>query len=122
MENQNLKNEAKKLRSDGKTYKEISSILNVSLFSAKKMCTYILNKSFKMGPNPKVTKKVQFRIKGATCNLEDSGEKFISRKIIEACDIDISIRTVQRHLKAMQYKYKRATAIISLTKHIRQKE
>ena len=50
------------------------------------------------------------------CNLQDSGEKIISRKIVEACNLDISIRAVHRHLKIIQYKYKRATAIISLTK------
>jgi len=68
-----------------------------------------------MGPNPKVAKKVQLRIKRAICNFRDSGEKIISRKIVKAGNLDISIRTVQRHLKTVQYKYKRATAIISLT-------
>ena len=72
--------------------------------------------TFKMGLNPKVTMKVQLRIKRAMCNLQDSGEKNISRKIVEARDLDISVRTVQRHLKTMQYKYKRTTAIIILTK------
>jgi len=68
-----------------------------------------------MGPNPKVNKKIQLRIKRAMCSLQDSGEKITSRKIVAACDLDMSISTVQRHLKSKQWKYKRATAIISLT-------
>ena len=64
-----------------------------------------------MGPNPKVTKKVQLRITKAISNLHDS-----RKKNAVPCNLYISIRTVQRHLKTTQYEYKRATTIISLTK------
>ena len=59
MEKQNLKNEAHKLRNNGKTYKGIVSMLNVSLLSSSKMCTYIHEKTSKMRHKVKVIKKIK---------------------------------------------------------------
>ena len=54
---------AKRLRASGKTYNEIGEILGVTLFSARKMCTYVPKLNYKKGPMPIIDKKIQLRIK-----------------------------------------------------------
>ena len=116
MKLQNLKAEAKRLRSQGKTYREIGDVLGVSLFSARKMCTYIPKKTVKVGRKRKITKTLQLRIKRAISSLQNVSEKINTRKIVEICNVDASLRTVQRHMKDIQMKYKKASSIICLTK------
>ena len=116
-----LKCEAKKLRDEGNTYKEISAKLNITLFSARKMCTYEPKKTAKVGPKSKITSKLNLRIKRAISTLQAKHEKINSPKLIEMTDANVSLRTLQRHLRNMQFKYKRASGIITLTKEHKEK-
>jgi len=85
------------------------------------MCTYISNKTYKVGRKRKISKKFKIRIKRCISSLQDAGEKINTRKTVEMCNVDASFRTVQRHMKAIQMKYKKASVIISLTKALKSK-
>ena len=100
-----LNDEAKNLRIAEKTYKEIGSLLNISLFSARNLCAYVPTQNAKRGPKPKITKKINLRIKRAISTFQDAGQKVNSRKIVETTEAKVSIRTVQQHLMGMQLKY-----------------
>jgi len=53
-----LKDEAKQLRIARKTYKEIGSFLNISLFSARNLCAYVLMQNAKRVPKLKIAKNI----------------------------------------------------------------
>ena len=115
MRNLEIKNLAIPFRNEGKTYREIGDILNVSLFSARKMCTYVPRMNVKKGPIPIIDKKMQIRLKRAISNLKSTGQKINSRKLIELTDLNASIKTVQRYMKCNEYKYKKIRSKIILS-------
>ena len=78
-----LKYEAKKLRGEGNTYKEISSKLNIPLFSALKMCTYESKKTAKVYPKPEVFPKIELRIKRVISTLQSKQKKLIPKKLLK---------------------------------------
>ena len=115
MKNLQIKMMAKRLRASGKTYNEIGEILGVTLFSARKMCTYVPKLNYKKGPMPIIDKKIQLRIKRSISNLKSMGQKVNSTKIIKMADFSASTRTVQRYMKLNKYKYKKVPARIILS-------
>jgi len=116
MKLQYIKEQAKNLRKENKTYAKIGNILHISLFSARNMCSHEPRKNSKIGRKPKITKKMDMRIKTAIANIHQAGEKVNSQKIIKETGANVSIRTAQRHLLRMDLKYKRASPVIFLSK------
>jgi len=113
------KDEAIELRIKGLTYKEIGQKMNISLNSAKSLCSYTLKTlKKKRGPKPKITKKLQFRIKRQISFSLNKGERVTSSKIMKECEINANVRTVQKYLRKEGYKYKKARKEIVLTKSI----
>ena len=92
MKLQYIKEQAKNLRKENKTYAEIGNILHFSLFSARNMCSYEPRKNSKIGRKPKIKKKMVMRIKRAITNIHQAGEKVNSRKIIEETGANASIQ------------------------------
>ena len=75
MISKNLIEEAKKLRAECLSYKEISQKMNIKMFCARHMCTYKPKRTLKIGPKFKITKKINLRIKRAISHLQSNGEK-----------------------------------------------
>lgn len=106
---------AKSLRNDGKTYKEIGDILKISLFSARKLCTYIPKITHKRGPKNKINKKIQLQIKRRVALLNEEDKKVDSPKIIKELNLNVSKSTVQRYFRRSDLIYKRARSQIILS-------
>lgn len=109
---------AKKWKENGATYNEIGRRLEISKKSAINLCQYKLKKlKKKTGPKNKITKKLQLKMKREISNILNSGQKVFSQKIIQNCDLLVSKRTVQRHLKKNNYVYQSASTQIVLSQH-----
>ena len=86
------------------------------------MCTYEPKKTAKVGPKTKISPKIKLRIKRVISTLQSKQEKINSRKNIEMTGANVSIRTIQRQLQCMQFKHKRISGIINLTKQHKEKK
>lgn len=109
------RNMAIQLNEDGYNFNEISSIMNISRFSARSLCQYKLKKNpKKKGSVKKIGKKDGLRIKRQISTFFENGEKVNSRKIKESCNLNVSTRTVQRYMKNTGFKYKKVKSQIFL--------
>jgi len=108
---------ALKLREDGCSYKEIGQKMNITLNSAKSLCTYTIKTiKRKPGPKPKIVKKSRLCIKRKISSILDQGQRVTSPKIMKECNLICHLRTVQKYLKKAGYKYKKAVKQIVLSK------
>ena len=103
------------------SYEEISKVLNVT----KSQVQYVLNQKHvinkcKRGPKPKIGKKEKLQIKRSINRILKEGKKVNSSKILAECELNVSKWTVQRSLKKMDLKYKKASIQIKLTQQHRQ--
>ena len=80
------------------------------------MYAYVPKRTNKMSHKRKITKKINFQIKRTIAKLRHAGDKIISQKIVQDTNLNVSLRTVQRHLLRMKLKYKQGSPIICLTK------
>lgn len=105
-----------KLKSDGLTFKQISEFLGLSLNSTQSLFYYnkICHKK-KTGPKKKITKKDFLAIKRTISHKLEKSERITSPFLIKECNLNANVRTVQKHVKAMGYKYKKANKEIVLT-------
>ena len=118
MHNESIRSLAKRLRSEGKTYKEIAEILGFSLFSARKLCTYQCKIRKQRGPKFKINKTIQLQIKRKIFTLKSNAKKVTCSILIKELDLNVSKTTVQRYMTRIGYKYKRAKyQIILSAKH-----
>lgn len=113
------KNLARKLKEDGLTYSQISSIMCLSRHSVRGLC---VNKQRihkkKTGPKPKIKKKDVLSIKRKISMYKELHEKVNSTKIIRDCELNVSPNTVQRCLRKLDFKYRKAKSqIVLTTKH-----
>lgn len=107
----------KKLKSEGKSFSKIGSILGISKDSAKNFFKYKLKYHRKKpGPKPIIDKRYKLRIKRQMSRLEESGEKVNCTKLQNECDLKLSTRTLQRHFKLEGAKYVKGKQQIQLTK------
>ena len=106
MQEESLRLLSKKLRSKGKTYGEIGSILDVSLFTAMKLCKYDKRVSKKRGPKFKVHKATQLAIMSHVKKLNQGDEKILSSRQVSDLKLNLSINTVHRHMQRCGYIYK----------------
>lgn len=107
---------AKKLRKEGRTYKEIGERLDLSLFSARKLCTYNRKVTKKRGRKFLIDKRKHLAIKRCISTLSSNGEKINSKKIINQTGLNESQSTVQRWFTRQDFKYKKASKEIILSK------
>lgn len=104
-------------RADGQTLKEISSDIKIPISAVQSILSRRVGRTKrKPGPKSKLSKKHVLQIKRAINSISESREKLNAPKIISRCDLDVSISTVQRHLRSKGLIYKSPTKSISLSK------
>ena len=117
MHSDSNRNIAKNLRKNGKTFSEIGTVLSLSEHAARGLIVY--NKVIqakKCGPRNKIDRRLSLKIKRCISQIKESGKKVNSTKIIDQCNLILSNKTVQRHLKSEGYKYKNICQKMVLSK------
>ena len=121
MKSKDIRIIARRLQEEGKSYKEIAEILFITRFSARNLITYKLKViKKKIGLKHKVTKKTSMSIKREISSLGENEERINATKLVRNLSLNVSERTVRRHLLKLDYKYVKATNQIILSK--KQKE
>jgi len=109
-------------KSEGQSYAEIASRLRISRYAARNLCVYrCKTKKIKSGPKSKMCNSSKLRLKRKISHLEAIGEKVNAPKLIQECNLNASISTVQRYLRSTGLKYKRISSRIFLTATHKQK-
>jgi len=112
-----IKKIAFNLRSQGKSYGEIASILGLTRSAIQNLVNY--NKKWhkkKRGPKFSIDKKQSTILKRFIHRENESGNKVNSTKILRYGNLPSSRRTVSRWLKSQDLKYKKEAQRILLTK------
>lgn len=121
MKSEDLRFNAQRLREEGNSYGEIAKILGITRFCARSLIIYKLRKNKKkIGCKSKITKRDTLSLKREIARLNAQHEKVNSKKLMRVLDINVSPRTVHRHLAKIDYKYKRASNKIVLSKKHKQ--
>lgn len=110
-------NVIKSLKSEGKSFKEISDIMKLSRNTVIHLYYYdrkTLKK--KRGPKFKLSSFEKLRIKRQVAQYKKSNEKVNASKIKKSCYLRISTRSIQRHFKSEGYRYCKAKSQIILSK------
>ena len=117
-----LKQLAVLYKNEGRSYAEISEILHISRNCAINLCNYE-NKRFpkKRGPKFILNKAQKLGIKRAIGNLKENYKKVNSKKLKDECSLNVSVRTIQRHMKIVGFNYKRMPSMIILNKKHKEK-
>lgn len=116
MKSETLRFNVLKLKGKGKSYSEIANILNISRNQVVNMCQYDLKiMKKKRGPQFKLKKYDKLKIKRKISIFENNQERINSNKIKKQCCLDVSVRTIQRHMKRCEMKYKNVRKQILLT-------
>lgn len=112
----------KRLRESGKSFKEIAEMLNLTINTCITMVHY-KNKTYKMkrGPKSKLSKTDKLSVKREISRLKNNQEKVNCSKLKENCNLDVSTRTLQRHMINLKLKYRNKQKRIFLSKNHRQK-
>jgi len=97
------------LKNKGHTFKEISDVLGITYDATRNLCQYkkVMNPR-KRGAKAKIMKKDCLCIKRAIARFTCSGEKITSPKIKEETHLNVSTKTVRRHMTRIGAKYKRS--------------
>lgn len=110
-----LRNLAQKHRKDGKTYKEIGNILNITDQCARNLCRYSIKKDVrKRGPKFKLQGLDRFRIRREVTIIKTAKEKVTTTKIITNCRLNISKTTTWRELNRCGFRCKKAKIVAKL--------
>lgn len=117
MRNQSERDIAKRLKAMGHTYNYIGQALAISKLSAKNLCIYNTKECpNKRGPKLKITERANLKIKRSISYLKNNGKKVNSSKLKVECNLNVSVRTIQRHMKRSDYKYTKLKSQIYLSK------
>ena len=82
---------ALRYRADGKSYNEISDILDISKECARHLCRYkIKSVTIKRGPKCKLNGLDQFRLRKEVQNIKMMQQKVTTTKIMKNCKLNIS--------------------------------
>jgi len=105
------------LKAHGLGYKKISKVTGLSRDIVRGICLkrQVINHK-KRGPKFILGKKEKVRIKRCISTFNEKKEKANSTKIITECQLHVSPSTLQRHLKAANFRYKTAKKVIQLSK------
>jgi len=107
----------KSLKSEGKTFKEISDIMKISRNCVMHLYYYerkILKK--KRGPKFQLSSFEKLRIKRQVALYKGAKEKVNASKIKKSCHLRLSNRSIQRHFKSEGYRFRKAKSQIILSK------
>jgi len=108
---------AQKLRNENKTFNEIGRIMNVSRHVARKLCVYKrIAHPKKRGRKCLLQQSNKLQIKRRISILKSDGQRVHSSKIINECHLNVSPRTIRRHLASIGMRYANAKRKIFLTK------
>ena len=105
------------LKKEGKSYGSIGMILGLTRYAVRNLVTYkyVVHKK-KRGNRRKISKADSLSIRREIARIMSKQEKVNSPKIKKNCGLAVSTRTVQRHLKIANMKYKRSYHEILLSK------
>ena len=105
------------LKCEGKSFQEIANIMKISRNSVSNLYYYDKNPTkMKRGPKFKIKDYEKLRIKRQIAQYRKTEEKINSPKIKKACYLNVSTRSIQRHLKCQGYAYKKSKFQICLSK------
>lgn len=121
MKSNDMRLTVQRLKKEGKSYNQIAKILGITRSSARSLVIYKLktNKK-KVGRKNKITKRESLVLKREIALLNEQQEKVNSKKLIKNLGLNISPRSVHRHLLKLDFKYKKATNQIVLSKKHKQ--
>ena len=112
-----IRNLAKIWKDDGMSYMEIGNLLKISKSAAQNLCKYEKKRICRRrGPKFLLQSYEKLKIKRTIAQLEKEGGKINSVKIKKQSDLKESRWTIQRHLRRMNFKYKKSIKQILLTK------
>ena len=107
---------ARKKREDGLSIRRIAMDLKLSKSTVEYMLKTNSERKKKRGRKRSFGKRAERRMKRTVTRLLTSGEKVTARKMKEWCELDINVRTIQRTLHRIGFKYAKAKKKITLTK------
>ena len=121
MRSNEIREIAKNLRNDGRSYGEIARTLHISRQSVYNLCNYKLSAvKKKRGPKQKIIGFTLYRMQREVGNIKSSGKKVTTTKIIANCNLDISQATCWRTLNRNGFKCHKSRQQILLTKKHRE--
>lgn len=112
---------ANRLKHEGKTFREISEIMAISISSVQNLTRKLKCDRKKRGRKFILSGKYKLRIKRSLNKMQLQKQKINSTKIMAECNLVCSKRTVQRHLKLQGLKYKNISKNIKLSADDKQK-
>ena len=111
------KNLVLNLKCEEKSFQENANVMNITRNSAINLYYYDKCQSKKKrGPKFKIKDYEKLRIKRQIANYTKSGEKVNRPKIKKACYLNVSTRSIQRHLKSQHFTYNKLKPQIILSK------
>lgn len=115
-----LSNENKKkifeLREKKMGYKKISKFLNLTRDNVRNVLKSKCKLNcLKRGPKPRLNKTLKLRIKRCINTFKNNCQKINCSKVKNECNLDLSTRTLQRHMKTSGLYYKKIKRNIGLT-------
>lgn len=106
-----------KLKRDGFGYKKIAKITKLTRDVVRGVClSRVVTHPKKRGRKTKLNKVIKLKIKRCISRLKSNQEKVNSTKIRVGCDLSVSNKTIQRHIKSIGMKYRKIKRKISLSK------
>ena len=73
------------------------------------------------GPKKKLLKSNKLQIKRQTCQFKENKEKVNCVKLKNSCNLDVSLRTIERHMKECKFRYRKIPTKIFLSKTHKEK-
>ena len=109
--------QAMALKCEGYGFKEISNILGITYDAARNLCQYKAVKYHKKrGTKPRITMKTSMSIRRATAGFKSLEARVTSSKIKARCNLNVSPKTIQRHMTKIGAKYRRSKNQIVLSR------
>ena len=122
MYSKDLIDKVKELYDKNKNLRETSRILNISYSTVYYMCKNNYERvKKKTGPKKIIEKRLKTRIKRQVKELKTKNQKITANKIKNNCDIEASLRTVQRALSELGLSYNKIPKKLPLTKAHKEK-
>jgi hypothetical protein len=122
MRNFEEKNLAVSLKNDGWSYNQIADHMKITKNVAINLCLYENTKICKKrGPKFTINKGQNLLIKRTISKLKENKKKVNSSKLKKECDLNVSVWTIQRHLRRSGLKYKNIPSKIYLSRKHKEK-
>ena len=112
----------RKLYSKHKTYRKVASSLGMNHSTVRYMVKNDYSRvKKKSGPRKKISSRQQTKIKMEIKGLQSSNHRVYARKIKENCNIETSLRILQRGMKELGFEYKKVPQKLPLTSRQKKK-